>query len=138
LPRQPKKSDPDRLKYLLLMRFTLLNLTGFGVLGGAYLHGLVDMVLVSDQTHLSATIFVVFLAGLALCTQKVWQTSRDLNLIRDLNPLKTSRTAPISPSCAAMRPTATHFWHPTCASSCRTGLASSATSPTAWLFLVSS
>ena len=85
------KGEPDRLKYLLLMRFTLLNVTGFGVLGIAYLHGLVDMVLVSDRTHLSVTIFVVFIAGLALCTQRVWQTSRDLNLIKEVDPLKPSR-----------------------------------------------
>ncbi len=85
------KGEPDRLKYLLLMRFALLNLTGFGVLGLAYLHGLIDLVLVSDQTHLSATIFVIFMAGFVLCAQKVWQTSRDLNLIRDLDPLKPSR-----------------------------------------------
>jgi len=85
------KGEPDKLKYLLLMRFALLNLTGFGVLGIAYVHGLVDLVLVSDQTHLSATIFAVFMAGLVLCTQKVWQTSRDLNLVRDLDPLKPSR-----------------------------------------------
>jgi biopolymer transport protein ExbB/TolQ len=73
------------------MRFILLNLIGFGLLGVAYMHGLVDMVLMSDQTHLSATIFVVFMAGLALCTQKIWQTSRDLNLIKEMDPLKPSR-----------------------------------------------
>ena len=91
LAEAAKKDEPDRLKYLLLMRFALLNLTGFGVLGIAYLHGLIELVLVSDQTHLSVTIFVVFMAGLALCTQKVWQTSCDLNLIRDLDPLVPSR-----------------------------------------------
>ncbi len=91
LAEAAEKREPDRLKYLLLMRFTLLNLTGFGVLGVAYLHGLIELVLVSDQTHLSATIFVVFMAGFVLCAQKVWQTSRDLNLIRDLDPLKPSR-----------------------------------------------
>jgi hypothetical protein len=85
------KSEPDRLKFLLLMRFTLLNVIGFGVLGVAYMHGLVDMVLVSDRTHLSATIFVVFMVGLAFCAQKVWQTSRDLNLIKEFDPLKPSR-----------------------------------------------
>jgi len=85
------KPGPDRFKYVLLMRFTLLNLTGFGILGIAYIHGLIDMVLVADPTHLSATIFLVFLAGLGLCTRKVWQTSRDLNMVRDLDPLKASR-----------------------------------------------
>ncbi|MDA0652562.1 MAG: MotA/TolQ/ExbB proton channel family protein [Proteobacteria bacterium] len=85
------KGEPDQHKYLLLMRFALLNLAGFGLLGVAYVDGLIDRVLVSDQTNLSATIFIVFLAGLALCTHKIWQTSRDLNLLKDLDPLKPSR-----------------------------------------------
>lgn len=85
------KGEPDQYKFLLLVRFALLNMTGFGLLGVAYLHGLIDTVLVSDQTHLSAIIFVVFMAGLALCAHKVWQTSRDLNMVRDLDPLKPSR-----------------------------------------------
>ena len=86
-----RKEEPDQHKYLLLVRFALLNLTGFGLLVVAYMHGLIDLVLVSDQTHLAATIFVVFIAGLGICAQKIWQTSRDLNLIKDLDPLKPSR-----------------------------------------------
>jgi hypothetical protein len=54
------------------------------------MHGLVDLVLISDPTHLATTIFIVFLAGLGICARKIWQTSRDLNLIRDLDPLKPS------------------------------------------------
>ena len=86
-----EKSEPDQFKYVLLMRFALLNLIGFGLLSVPYMNGLVEMVLVSDQTHLSTIIFVVFLIGLALCTQRVWQTSRDINLIKDLDPLRPSR-----------------------------------------------
>jgi hypothetical protein len=91
LTEASKKSDPDQHKYLLLMRFTLLNLVGFSLLGFAYVHGYVGMVLVSDQTHLATTIFFVFLTGLVLCAQKIWQTSRELNLIKELDPLKPSR-----------------------------------------------
>ena len=36
---------------------------------------------------------MVFLAGLCICTQKVWQTSVDLNQVRDFNPLVPSRAA---------------------------------------------
>lgn len=91
LAEAAEKDKPDRMRFLLLARFALLNVVGFGVLGVAYMHGLVDLVLVSDQTHLSATIFVVFLVGLGLCTQKVWQTSRDLNMVKEMDPLKRSR-----------------------------------------------
>jgi biopolymer transport protein ExbB/TolQ len=81
----------DGQKYLLVMRFLLLNLIGFGVLAAAYIHGLVDLVVASDRTHLSAAIFVVFLSGLAICAQKVWQTSNDLNQTRSFDPLTSSR-----------------------------------------------
>lgn len=81
--------DPSR--FLLVMRFALLNVIGAGLLIAAHIHGLVDLVLASDQTHLSFAIFVVFVAGLALCGQKVWQTSQDLNQLRSFDPDVPSR-----------------------------------------------
>lgn len=91
LARASGSDEGDRLKYLLVVRFLLLNMIGFGIIAAAYVHGLVDLVLASDRTHLSAAIGVVFLAGLAICGQKVWQTSRDLNQLRDYDPLAPSR-----------------------------------------------
>ena len=80
----PEERDPHR--YLLLLRFSLLNLVAFALLGAAYAQGLVDKVITADRTHLAVVIFFVFLAGFAICAWKVWQTSRELNDVRGFNP----------------------------------------------------
>lgn len=72
----------DPYRYLLMLRFVLLNLAAFALLGVAYVHGLVDMVVAADRTYLSVVIGLVFLVGLGLCGRKVWQTSRELNRLR--------------------------------------------------------
>ncbi len=79
----PEKRGVDPYRYLLLLRFTLLNLFGFGLLGAAYAQGLVSDALAADRTYLSLVIFLVFLAGLGLSAFKVWQTSHELNSVRD-------------------------------------------------------
>lgn len=80
----PEEWDPRR--YLLLLRFLLLNLVGFGLLGAAYAQGLVHKAITADRTHLAVVIFFVFLAGLVICAWKVWQTSRELNDVRSFDP----------------------------------------------------
>jgi biopolymer transport protein ExbB/TolQ len=79
--------------YLLTLRFVLINLTGFALLGVAHVQGLLGMVLAADQTYLSVLIFFVFLGGLAICARKIWQTSRELNFVRAFDPLSASRAA---------------------------------------------
>ena len=79
--------------YLLVFRFALVNIIGFALLGAAYAQGLVSMVLLGDQTHLSVVIFVVFLAGFGVCASKIWQTSRQLNEVKSFDPLVPSRAA---------------------------------------------
>ena len=80
-------------RYLLTLRFVLINLIGFALLGVAYLQGLLAMVLAADQTYLSVLIFLVFLGGTAICARKIWQTSRELNYVRAFDPLSASRAA---------------------------------------------
>jgi biopolymer transport protein ExbB/TolQ len=75
-------SPQDPYQYLLVLRFTLLNLVGFALLGAAYVQGLVDRALAADRTYLSVVIFIVFLGGLAICARRVWQTSYELNRVR--------------------------------------------------------
>ena len=77
--RNPKR-DPYR--HFLMLRFALFNLAAFALLGVAYVHGFVDMVVAADRTYLSVIIGLVFLVGLSLCGRKVWQTSRELNRVR--------------------------------------------------------
>ena len=83
LQLNPAKRGRDPYRYVLLLRFTLLNLIGFGLLGAAYAHGLVAMALEADRTYLSVIIFVAFLVGLGLCGYRVWQSSYELNSVRD-------------------------------------------------------
>ena len=83
LQQHPRKRGMDPYRYVLLLRFTLLNLFGFGLLGAAYAQGLVAQALTADGTYLSVVIFLVFLLGLGLSAFKVWQTSYELNSVRD-------------------------------------------------------
>lgn len=79
-----------RYQYLLLLRFALVNLLAFGLLGLAYVHGLIEMALTADRTNLVGVIFLVFLTGLGICTVRIWQTSRELNRVRPFDPLASS------------------------------------------------
>ncbi len=83
----------DGYRYLLVLKFALVNLFGIGLLMAAALQGYAALVLSSDRTNLSVAIFCVFLVGLTLCGWKVFQTSRDLNRSHDFDPLTDSRAA---------------------------------------------
>ena len=87
------KGHAARYKYLLLFRFAVINLVGAALLGGAYFQGWIALVLGADATHLSVAIFGVFVAGLAVCADKVWRTSHELNLVRSPRPTASSRVA---------------------------------------------
>lgn len=94
--RQPERAVPGKLdpqRYLLLLRFALLNLVAFGLLGAAWAQGLVDRVITADRTYLSVVIFFVFLVGFAICAWKVWQTSREYNDVRSYDPESPSSAA---------------------------------------------
>ena len=81
----------DPYRYLLMLRFALVNVLAFGLFGVACAQGMVQAILAADPTFQCVMIFVVFLVGLGLCTWKVWQTSRDLNSVRRFDPLVPSR-----------------------------------------------
>lgn len=74
-------STSDPYRSLLILRFALLNLFAFALLGVAYTQGYVHKVIQADQTYLSVIIFIVFVIGLVLCGQKVWQTNIEINAI---------------------------------------------------------
>lgn len=86
-----KRDDPHHS--LLILRFALVNLLGGALLAIAFLQGLVDQVISADRTYLTVVIFVVFLGGLAHCGWKIIRISRELNLVRDFNPLVHSMAA---------------------------------------------
>lgn len=81
------------LSHLLALRFTLFNIAAFAMLGAAWAQGWLAMVLAADDTGLSLGIFVIFLAGLAICGQRIWQVSTDLEQARAARPAANSRAA---------------------------------------------
>jgi hypothetical protein len=90
------RANADHAKpyhYLLVLRFALVNIIGFALLGATHAQGLVNKVILGDGTYLSVVIFVVFLAGLGICAGKIWQTSRQLNELKSFDPLVPSRAA---------------------------------------------
>ena len=81
---------PGSYDYLLLLRFALVNLVGFALLGLAHVQGLVATALTSDRTGICLLIGAVFLVGLGACAGQVWRTSRELNLARRGEPVDGS------------------------------------------------
>lgn len=76
----------DGREYLLLLRFSLVNLVGFILLGAAWLQGWVDVAWNADTTFISHGIFALFVIGLAICGQKIWRTSVELNKAHRFDP----------------------------------------------------
>ena len=79
------------LKYLLLMRFGLINIVAFALLGAAWAQGLVAKVINSDITNMVILITVVFIVGLILSGYRVWKVSKQLNAAYDFDPKNRSR-----------------------------------------------
>ena len=71
----------DRYRFLLLLRFALINATGFALLTVAWLQGWVAQILAADDNHICKLIFALFMVGLVLSGQKVWMLSRELNAL---------------------------------------------------------
>jgi len=83
----------DAHDYLLLLRFGLTNALALGLLGVVWLQGWIDLVLAGDSTRLVLVIAAVFAAGLVLCGRKVWQTSIELNQVKQNGTRRGSRVA---------------------------------------------
>ena len=62
-----------------MLRFAVINMVGFALLGGAYGQGWVDIVFSADTTGLCFAIFAAFVVGLVICGAKVWQASAEIN-----------------------------------------------------------
>jgi len=84
-------SKPHR--YLLFLRFLLVNLVALALLVAAYLQDWMDGIFVPITMELSLGIFGVFLFGLISCGVKIWRTSVELNDIRSGAPQEGSRAA---------------------------------------------
>lgn len=75
-------------RYLLLLRFAIVNIAGFALVIAAHFQGWVEMALLSDTTRLTVIIAGVFVVGWVICAAKIWRTSRELNLAKEFDPFR--------------------------------------------------
>ena len=78
-------------RYLLVVRFALVNLVAAALLVAAYMQDWLDGLFAERLRELSGGIFLVFLYGLALCGAKIWRHSVELNDIKAGTPAPASR-----------------------------------------------
>jgi hypothetical protein len=79
-------------RYLLALRFVLLNVTALALVGAAWFQGWITELLVNDTTFLVRVIFLVFLLGLAQAGARVWKLSTELNELKERRFSPRSRT----------------------------------------------
>jgi hypothetical protein len=77
------ESDAAGWRYLLLLRFLVINLIATALFCAAWLEGWVDMIVAGDSTHQVLLIAAVFAYGLVRCGGKIFVTSVELNQIRE-------------------------------------------------------
>lgn len=90
---QRLRDGVDRQRYLLMLRFALVNILGAGLLAAGWVSGYVGEVFLADRTQISAAICVVFVGGFILCGFKIFRVSRELDAVRNFNPLEPSLAA---------------------------------------------
>ena len=66
-------------RYLLILRFALINIVAFALSGAAWLQGWLEGLFEPTTAILSGIIFAVFLYGLGICGFKVWRASIAIN-----------------------------------------------------------
>jgi MotA/TolQ/ExbB proton channel family len=77
------EDDAASYRYLLVLRFLVVNLVATALLAAAWLKGWVTAAFASDSTQLVAVIAAVFAFGLASCGRKIFLTSSEINQLRD-------------------------------------------------------
>lgn len=80
-------------RYLLLVRFILINAVSAAVAGAVYLQGWLNGMFVENTIEFVTLIAAVFAYGLVVCAVKVWRTCVELNEIRTGSPAPDSRAA---------------------------------------------
>lgn len=78
-------------RYLLLVRFVLINAVAAAIACAIYLQGWLDGMFVKNTIEFVALIVAVFVYGLILCAAKVWRTCAELDEIRSGTPAPDSR-----------------------------------------------
>lgn len=83
--------DPFVHSYLLALRFAMVNLIAFVLLGAVWLEGWLTSLMVADTTHLVAVIAGVFVVGFLLCGRAMLQVSSELNQVKARDRRSSSR-----------------------------------------------
>ena len=73
-------------RYLLLLRFLLLNLVAVALLVAVWLRGWLDVVVAGDSSRLVLVIGAVFLLGLTGCAHRIAQASGELGRLDASSP----------------------------------------------------
>ena len=73
-------------RYLLCLRYMVVNLVAISLLVAAYLQGWLDGIFVDHTLELSAIIFLVFAYGLVLCGVRTWRVTVELNDVKAGTP----------------------------------------------------
>ncbi len=80
-------------RYLLILRYALINIVAAGLAVAAWMQGWLEGMLEPNTAILSGIIFAVFLYGLALCGSRIWQTSVALNDLKEGGKTAAARAA---------------------------------------------
>jgi MotA/TolQ/ExbB proton channel family len=84
-------ADAAARRYLLLLRFAVINLIATALFCAAWMKGWVDLILAGDSTHQVLLIAAVFGYGLARCAGKILLTSIEINQISNPHSAGSSR-----------------------------------------------
>jgi hypothetical protein len=75
--------DAASRRYLLLLRFAVLNVVALALFAAAWLKGWVALILAGDSTHQVLLIAAVFAYGLVRCAGKICTTNAELNQLSE-------------------------------------------------------
>lgn len=85
--------ERGRTQSLLVLRFTLFNMTCLALVGAAWLQGWIDPLFAGTSKWMVGIICCVFALGLAWCTRLVLDTGAELDQVKSDRLRPTSRTA---------------------------------------------
>ena len=83
LGRPLARGDPVAHRYVLVLRFALLNLLGVALVAAAWANGWLDDMIATDVYHLVKLNVCVFLVGLAICGNRIVKLSHELNELKE-------------------------------------------------------
>jgi hypothetical protein len=81
-PEVDTAAPTDWSRYLLVLRFAILNLTAIALVASVWAQGWLDQMIATDRYHLVKLNVGVFVVGLVLCGSRIMKLSRELNALR--------------------------------------------------------